>query len=1079
MPQYSYRLVAFNGYAVPTASMRRVQFVRGQPGPHEGREVRPVEVDVPGVGPRDVRGQPQGSEWEIHVELAATNDADLDELLGVFSEEAGVVECVVEDGNAVRWRARGRVTSVAGQDAPNYFVVTFRVTDPRWEAVAETVTSRVSMSSSPVTFAVTPGGNRRQRPVIRLSADAPKTDILDDYKYAFRGFAVNRSPALWSNLPVELTDVSGHVGTPLNHEVFVGLTGGAVSQRAQTNGGVTAIATSIPYDTGVNGNPPERGIAWLKVQRAQLNEPAGLAAKDATLDYDTGVNGNPPFATPSTPAVILIDNELILYTGGGGLVAGTLTGLVRGYAGTKPAAHADNAAIFLVEQFTYTGGGGSSAGTLTGCVRGVGGTSPQPNASQPVGQAFGDNTPILFSEALCNGDDIRVWWNDVEIERWIDFTNQADTQIWVNVTLPPAVPLTLASNISATNPPSGGTLEILEGVAHLPERGLTAWDDEIIAYNGRDVARRLLLNIERGALGTTPAAHLSGLVDVADLNGALTATATSAAYDGGRNGKLPVSGKALVDAEIFMYRGGGNSASGTLTNLVRGVDGTLPAAHEDNARIRVLRQGFLNPVPFVVSIGKGSAGPAPGGHARRPAFDLSTSSNRQWQYPTPLGVDGAAAYYHDPTTSGHTHSAQFSVSNEVPDGDQNVAGAMRLTDSQSRLAWDTQAPPDAARPPAHRLVLELPQRAGYVRYDAQRRAHVRTRLLVRGLTGEETEIADLQDIAETAVSNQAPAVGGEFDALIVQGVRAAVTGTVNRGVDFPLSSGNHEWYKKLVFDQDTELAAVHFRMRKTAAGSDGTFAVDLLDGSGGDNPSGGKLVLRFDRWRGKPNFSVSNLTTTFAEQEFYPSTYDTANLRTKLPAGTYWVRIYYSVVPTTFALSIDIGTPHTRNGPDYVKTGSGAPTVALNLVAWCRAIHTRGGPVQSDTDLLIEANKSEASVHNVLVGVDAPGMWPYVHRLGDWTNGLYHCVGELRNTTNGDVLRIDKWLDPAAELEIDCERRVVVERHGLVERPVSAAVRPGDPARWLVLNPGVNVLRYTEPNMVNTDLAIIDRARKV
>lgn len=1083
MAQYLYKLVAFNGYSLPTSNMRKAQFVRGRAHPLSGREVRPVEVDVPGVGPRDVRGQPQGSTWEIHVELVTTNDSDLDDLLKIFSEEAGYIECVVEDGNVVRWRARGRVTSVEGQDAPNYFVVTFRVPDARWEASLETVTSKPAMATSPQTFNITPTGNRRQRPVIRISADAAKTDILEDYKYSYRGLIVNRSPALWANLPVELTDSSGHAGSPVDHEVNVGVSGGATSQRGQTNGAITSTATSIAYDTGVNGNPPTKGIAWLKVQRALLNEGAGLTAKDETLDYDTGADGNPTAATPSAPAVLLIDSELVLYTGGGGGVSGTLTGLVRGYAGTKPATHANNTEIFLVEQFTYTGGGSGATGTLTGVVRGVGGTSPQPNAATVTGQAFNDNTPILFSEALCNGDDLRVYVNDVEVERWPDFTNVADISIWVNLTLPPAVAVTLVDNISAASPADGGTLELLEGVAHLPERGLIIFDDEIIGYNGRDVPARKVLNVERGALGSTAAAHVSvGWVDVADLNGSLTAGATSIAFDGGRNGNPPVQGKALVDKEVVMWAAGGNVASGTLTLASRGLDGTTDVAHADNTVLKVLKQGYLHPALFVVTLGKGNAGAAPGGpgnHARRPSFDLSLSNNREWHYPDTATVDGDASFHH-PTSSGHSHSAQFEASNEVPSDDDNVAEAMRLFYSQDRMGWDTIKLPDSSQPPVHRLVLTLPQGAGAIAYDTQRRAHIRLRVLGRGVTGEEVELLDLQDIAEGALAGQLGPLVGEYDQLIVQGVRAPITGNINAGTNFTMSSGDHEWYKKLVFDQDTELAALHLRMKKSAAGSDGTFSVDVLDDSGGGNPSLGRLVLRLDKWRGQANFAVGNLTTSYAEQEFYPSVYDTANLKTKLPAGTYWVRVYYTVVPITFSLVLDTGVPHTRNAPDYSKTGVGAPAVTANLVAWCRAIHTKGGPVQKDAEQLVEAGKLAATISDLNVAVGAPARWPYVHRYAGWTNGLYHCVGELRNTTTGDVIVIDKWLDTGGEvLEIDCERRLVISRLGLVERPVPATVRLSDPGRWFVLDPGNNVVQYVEANMVNTDLEILNKARKV
>ncbi len=99
---------------------------------------------------------------------------------------------------------------------------------------------------------------------------------------------------------------------------------------------------------GVYAGPGE--FAWGTKDTgitAAINEPTdGIDAVETTIPYDTLAGAS---AMPSS-GIIKIGTELIKYTGTG---TGTLTGCVRGYLFTTAAAHADGAAITVVEMEVF------------------------------------------------------------------------------------------------------------------------------------------------------------------------------------------------------------------------------------------------------------------------------------------------------------------------------------------------------------------------------------------------------------------------------------------------------------------------------------------------------------------------------------------------------------------------------------------------------------------------------------------------------------------------------------------------------------------------------------------------------
>ncbi len=217
---------------------------------------------------------------------------------------------------------------------------------------------------------------------------------------------------------------------------------------------------------GVLVNPAPRAINNLP---GYLFDQSGVAARldTTTLVKDTTISNLINNAAGITAAATVIDYDT---PAGGGLAAAGM-------------------AWIETEQISYTGKSGTQ---LTGVVRGIGGTTAAAHA---------DNTPVYQSNALANGDDLRVWIDDVEAERWLVGWNSAATDVVVNLSLPRAVQRTLTAAIGVTDT----SFEFAEGVQGLASRGFLLIDNEMIWYDA--LTARGVTGVVRGVRGTTAAAH--------------------------------------------------------------------------------------------------------------------------------------------------------------------------------------------------------------------------------------------------------------------------------------------------------------------------------------------------------------------------------------------------------------------------------------------------------------------------------------------------------------------------------------------------------------------------------------------
>jgi len=428
MAKQLWKPITLNGTAIDGTGNILMEFRGGDNSPYTPGAVRPVVAQIPGGGIRDVRGDRMDQTWEAQVILTASDETDIATMMGVFSEEAGLVWLRAQDGQAspVTWRIPVRVVQSpkAWFGTQDHFTVVLYVPSPVWETDTETTTSVLDITdaaTTPIPLSPNNTGSRKTYPVATWTADAAKgvDCAANDWPWTFRTFAVSHQPRA-KTVPVWLGDQTGAAGR------FATDTSAAGATVRQTTGATT------------------------------LNEDLDATETDVDLVDGTGFSADGGIAT-------------IRY----------------GTGATE-------------EQITYTG---KAAATLTGVVRGAGGTTAQthPNTSA-----------ITPGGTLRDGRDVAVWVDDNRVpddQVWPVAWGTSASDVVVNLPMPEAKWCSLAATLgSATT----GAVGFNESVAHMPEAGFIAIEDEIAHFTGKVGANGLYIDA-RGLWGTTAASHAAAV----------------------------------------------------------------------------------------------------------------------------------------------------------------------------------------------------------------------------------------------------------------------------------------------------------------------------------------------------------------------------------------------------------------------------------------------------------------------------------------------------------------------------------------------------------------------------------------
>ena len=259
-----------------------------------------------------------------------------------------------------------------------------------------------------------------------------------------------------------------------------------------------------------NGSAPAKPKITVKFNAAkkQAGGPAFFRYRclpnistNALTDPDG--EGFPTLVKSGLDTATLIKNTAIYNLLNGAIDASvttiTIDGAVGGGLPTTP-----GMAMVGTEQVYYAANSGTQ---LTGCVRGIGGTTAATHA---------DNTPIYASKALANGNDLRVWVDGCEVDRWFGTGtkdwNQATTNIWANIPWVARRYNYLTTAMTAGAPADGGSVEFLNDISTWPAAGyfyLLDSPSEIISYSSR--IGKTIYGIKRAQKGTSAGTHITAI----------------------------------------------------------------------------------------------------------------------------------------------------------------------------------------------------------------------------------------------------------------------------------------------------------------------------------------------------------------------------------------------------------------------------------------------------------------------------------------------------------------------------------------------------------------------------------------
>lgn len=548
-------------------------------------------------------------------------------------------------------------------------------------------------------------------------------------------------------------------------------------------------------------------------------------------------------------------------------------------------------------------------------------------------------------------------------------------------------------------------------------------------------------------------------------------------------GAIADVGIFAIESELIGYTGR-DLALGRVTGIRRGMWGTAVANHAAAA------PAFFNPILFVHAAGYffNPDQQPPSQLERRPAIQLKTSKNKEWRWGD-LADDVWSRSY-DPAYPNRT--AMWLPSSEVPAGpfprpdDQNRCRGMRIeTNSAVEFGW-TDDVPLGGKPEVPRYVMNLPQRSHphsstVLTYDAQKRDAVRLRAVGETEDGIELNAIDLQDVNEALVTGQNKTIPDMLKRVVLSGVRAPITGDLTAAA---ASIGQNNTAQELCIPfelkEDSRIEAVELKLKKSGGGDSFTFECLIRDNTpiGGSRPVDAALLGFFTTGGAT---TAGGITTGFVNYLWTANTGDGMQLK----AGVYQLCIRISVFGSGNLLVAGGNSKTGSQQMAYQQAGAGGGYIVNGILPWYRVLHANGGPVQAEVDVL--ASQSNALFKNIILKLnDGTGTYspeaytPYVDREGGTGIGhgsVYHCNGRLTNSTTGDYVDIDCWLETNQSLEIDFEARTVRWIVGNWSMEVAGVVNFSNRADLFRLAPGNNSIVYDEFDMSNTDIVFEHRGK--
>lgn len=122
--------------------------------------------------------------------------------------------------------------------------------------------------------------------------------------------------------------------------------------------------------------------------------------------------------------------------------------------------------------------------------------------------SFNTSTLISGGKMQSMGEDLHVWVDGQEIDRWLDGINTTTTKVWCNLDWYPIQQVDLKTAIASSGAVS--TIEADGDISAFPSAGLLEIGTEIFIYASKSNAERKFTDCTRARRGSSMAAHAAG-----------------------------------------------------------------------------------------------------------------------------------------------------------------------------------------------------------------------------------------------------------------------------------------------------------------------------------------------------------------------------------------------------------------------------------------------------------------------------------------------------------------------------------------------------------------------------------------
>ena len=546
---------------------------------------------------------------------------------------------------------------------------------------------------------------------------------------------------------------------------------------------------------------------------------------------------------------------------------------------------------------------------------------------------------------------------------------------------------------------------------------------------------------------------------------------------------LPNRGRMVVATEVIGWTGR-SVRDGTLTGIARALFSGEPEATRAAGTVCALMFADVV-VAWEYTFGSNGQGvipnPAPGRTlAERPVINLATSHNGHWEWGTTGDAD--SSFF---TPKNPRRPAQWQPDFENPEADKNEARPHVVSGDGINVLGFTMLKPVQGKISTLRMVMELPQgiaqTADALDWGVLRRRHTRLRVITVDANGTEEEIEDDHSDDEGSSANHVHTPTERLHRVILTAVRAATAGQYTESGEKSIVPAGDSLYWKLVIDNDMICDSVMLKLRENSSGDTIFFSIFLRNDSGGDdnNPQNNQVLAR------KILSSQPSISTSLTWEKY---TWD-GGRQVFLPAGTYWLEL----APTGGAGTIYLASGPTETNTPLFQQGNATPTIYEGLTPLFQLIHPGGGPVNKGINAWDNiSDPGDTQFRDFEIDLDiASGAEQTPHcRLNanpntPSANDFTHVTGELKNTTNGEAVDFDAFLDVATAVKnfirvdfVNGTVRLVDSSSGFEQERAGMMIAQGDVSDPLRLEPGVNNFEYNETQMANVDLELEFRSAR-